>query len=111
MKDIIMFIKESSSNEAWFTFNFKGIKDSDIVKSISNVAYKQGVYSETVLDGIKLKLTSENAAKANKISELINDFINSHQNDEDVNKDTINSLMKTVSKFDSYIDKHTEEGE
>jgi len=88
MKTLVEYIKEAAEEKSvpsskTFTFNFKGLEGAeDTLKSAQEIAEECGVEVEVEEEKIKVTVKKESVADADKLFELLQDFIHARRNDE-----------------------------
>lgn len=121
MKSLSTYIKESCINESsdkFYRLSLDSIEGGkDVAKSIIAMSVKNGFYSETTDDGVKVKFNDSNIDKASSVIELINTFISGIPSEkhseigEQLNKLTtqLEVLSNDIEEHDLKADEKSEE--
>lgn len=114
MKSLIEALNESlninESKEKMLRFEFRDLEHADdTIKSIEDLASKNGIYSEKVDKGIKIKVNDSNKDKLDSIQDVLQQYVQKMQDDDKANQDDVESLANQLNKLSDFID--SEDGE
>lgn len=94
-----------SKEEKYFRFTFGSLDKADeTIKSIEDVASKNGIYSEKVDKGIKIKLNDSNYDKADSIQDIVQQYVQKMQDDDKANQDDVKKLADVLDDMSEYLD-------
>lgn len=94
-----------SKEEKYFRFTFGSLDKADeTIKSIEDVASKNGIYSEKVDKGIKIKLNDSNYDKADSIQDIVQQYVQKMQDDDKANQDDVKKLADVLDDMTEYLD-------
>lgn len=106
-----------SKEEKYFRFVFGSLDKADeTIKSIEDVASKNGIYTEKIDKGIKIKLNDSNYDKADSIQDIVQQYVEKMQDDDKADQDEVKKLADVLNDMSEYLDADdksddTEEGE
>lgn len=103
-------INESSSKELRFEFGDLDKKDKTI-KSIEDLGNKNGIYTEKVNNGIKIKVTDDDRDILDSIQDVLQSYIEKIQDDDEANEGDVKKLADQINKLNDFIDEEPEEDE
>lgn len=103
-------VNESSSKELRFEFGDLDKKD-ETIKSIENLGSKNGIYTEKVNNGIKIKVTDDNKDSLSGIQDVLQSYIEKMQDDDKANKSDVKKLADQINKLNDFIDEPEEDGD
>lgn len=103
-------VNESSSKELRFEFGDLDKKD-ETIKSIEDLGSKNGIYTEKVNNGIKIKVTDDNKDSLDSIQDVLQSYIEKMQDDDEANEGDVKKLADQINKLNDFIDEEPEEDE
>lgn len=103
-------VNESSSKELRFEFGNLDKKD-ETIKSIEDLGSKNGIYTEKVNNGIKIKVTDDNRDSLDSIQDVLQSYIEKMQDDDEANEGDVKKLADQINKLNDFIDEEPEEDE
>lgn len=103
-------VNESSSKELRFEFGNLDKKD-ETIKSIEDLGSKNGIYTEKVNNGIKIKVTDDNRDSLDSIQDVLQSYIEKMQDDDETNEGDVKKLADQINKLNNFIDEEPEEDE
>lgn len=114
MKSLTEALNESlninESKEKILRFEFGDLEHADdTIKSIEDLASKNGIYSEKVNKGIKIKVNDSIKDKLDSIQDVLQQYVQKMQDDDKANQDDVESLANQLNKLSDFID--SEDGE
>lgn len=101
-------VNESSSKELRFEFGDLDKKD-ETIKSIEDLGSKNGIYTEKVNNGIKIKVTDDNKDSLNGIQDVLQSYIEKIQDDDKANESDVKKLADQINKLNDFIDEPEED--
>ena len=101
-------INESKEKMLRFEFGDLGHAD-DTIKSIEDLSNKNGIYSEKVDKGIKIKVNDSNKDKLDSIQDVLQQYVQKMQDDDKADQDDVESLANQLNKLSNFIDSEDEE--
>jgi hypothetical protein len=96
-------VNESSSKELRFEFGDLDKKD-ETIKSIEDLGSKNGIYTEKVNNGIKIKVTDDNRDSLDGIQNVLQLYIEKMQDDDKANEGDVKKLADQINKLNDFID-------
>lgn len=117
MKSITKYLKESfeqvnEGKDRYFYFTFVDLENADeTIESIVHIANTKGLYYEKIDDGIKVKGKDSNVDKFDSIIDIVQQYIENlrqkeKEEDEKVNKESLEKLSGQLNKLTDWIDEH-----
>ena len=117
MKSITKYLKESfeqvnEGKDRYFYFTFVDLENADeTIESIVHIANTKGLYYEKIDDGIKVKGKDSNVDKFDSIIDIVQQYIENlrqkeEEEDEKVNKESLEKLSGQLNKLTDWIDEH-----
>lgn len=103
-------VNESSSKELRFEFGDLDKKD-ETIKSIEDLGSKNGIYTEKVNNGIKIKVTDDDKDSLDSIQDVLQSYIEKMQDDDEANEGDVKKLADQINKLNDFIDEEPEEDE
>lgn len=103
-------VNESSSKELRFEFGDLDKKD-ETIKSIEDLGSKNGIYTEKINNGIKIKVTDDNRDSLDSIQDVLQSYIEKMQDDDEANEGDVKKLADQINKLNDFIDEEPEEDE
>ena len=103
-------VNESSSKELRFEFGNLDKKD-ETIKSIEDLGSKNGIYTEKINNGIKIKVTDDNKDNLDSIQDVLQSYIEKMQDDDEANEGDVKKLADQINKLNDFIDEEPEEDE
>lgn len=95
----------NESSEKYFRFTFGDLEHKDdTIKSIEDLGSKNGIYTEKVDNGVKIKLTDSNKDKVDSIQDVLQQYVDKMQNDDKADQDTVKKLADQVNSLNDYLD-------
>lgn len=109
MKSLAEALNESlninESKEKMLRFEFGDLEHADdTVKSIEDLASKNGIYSEKVDKGIKIKVSDNNRDKLESIQDVLQQFVDKVQNDDKSDESDVKTIASQLNKLSDFID-------
>lgn len=109
MKSLVETLNESlninESKEKMLRFEFGDLEHADdTIKSIEDLSNKNGIYSEKVDKGIKIKVNDSNKDKLDSIQDVLQQYVQKMQDDDKANQDDIKSLANQLDKLSDFIE-------
>lgn len=109
MKSLVETLNESlninESKEKMLRFEFGDLEHADeTIKSIEDISAKNGVYSEKIDKGIKIKVNDNNRDKLDSIQDVLQQYVQKMQDDDKANQDDVKSLANQLNKLSDFID-------
>lgn len=109
MKSLAEALNESlninESKEKMLRFEFGDLEHADdTVKSIEDLASKNGIYSEKVDKGIKIKVNDNNRDKLESIQDVLQQFVDKVQNDDKSDESDVKTIASQLNKLSDFID-------
>lgn len=101
-------VNESSSKELRFEFGDLDKKD-ETIKSIEDLGSKNGIYTEKVNNGIKIKVTDDNKDSLDSIQDVLQSYIEKMQDDDKANESDVKKLADQINKLNDFIDEPEED--
>jgi hypothetical protein len=101
-------VNESSSKELRFEFGDLDKKD-ETIKSIEDLGSKNGIYTEKVSNGIKIKVTGDNRDSLDGIQDVLQSYIEKMQDDDKANEGDVKKLAGQINKLNDFIDEPEED--
>lgn len=84
----------------------------DTIKSIEDLASKNGIYTEKVDGGIKIKCDDSSRDKLDSIQDVLQQYVQMMQDNDKADQDKVKALADQLSKLTAFIDDEDEgEGE
>lgn len=114
MKSLVETLNESlninESKEKMLRFEFGDLDHADeTIKSIEDISAKNGIYSEKIDKGIKIKANDSNKDKLDSIQDVLQQYVQKMQDDDKANQDDVKSLANQLNKLSDFIDSEDEE--
>lgn len=103
-------VNESSSKELRFEFGDLDKKD-ETIKSIEDLGSKNGIYTEKINNGIKIKITDDNRDSLDSIQDVLQSYIEKMQDDGEANEGDVKKLADQINKLNNFIDEEPEKDE
>lgn len=109
MKSLAEALNESlninESKEKMLRFEFGDLEHADdTVKSIEDLASKNGIYYEKVDKGIKIKVNDNNRDKLESIQDVLQQFVDKVQNDDKSDESDVKTIASQLNKLSDFID-------
>lgn len=109
MKSLVETLNESlninESKEKMLRFEFGDLDHADeTIKSIEDLSNKNGIYSEKVDKGIKIKVNDSNKDKLDSIQDVLQQYVQKMQDDDKANQDDVKSLANQLDKLSDFIE-------
>lgn len=101
-------VNESSSKELRFEFGDLDKKD-ETIKTIEDLGSKNGIYTEKVNNGIKIKVTDDNKDSLDGIQDVLQSYIEKIQDDDKANESDVKKLADQINKLNDFIDEPEED--
>jgi hypothetical protein len=101
-------VNESSSKELRFEFGDLDKKD-ETIKSIEDLGSKNGIYTEKINNGIKIKGTDTDRDSLGGIQDVLQSYIEKMQDDDKANEGDVKKLADQINKLNDFIDKPEED--
>lgn len=101
-------INESSSKELRFEFGELDKKD-ETIKSIEDLGSKNGIYTEKISNGIKIKATDGNRDKLDSIQDVLQQYVQNLQDDDKADEGDVKKISDQLDKLNDFIDEEPEE--
>lgn len=101
-------VNESSSKELRFEFGDLDKKD-ETIKSIEDLGSKNGIYTEKVNNGIKIKVTDDNKDSLDGIQDVLQAYIEKMQDDDKADESDVKKLADQINKLNDVIDEPEED--
>lgn len=101
-------VNESSYDMLRLEFGSLDKKD-ETIKSIEDLAAKNGIYSEKIDNGIKLKLATDSKAKLDSIQDVLQQYVDKMQDDDKADESDVDKLARQLDKLSDFIDSDDEE--
>lgn len=115
MKNLSDYIYESMMNESSSTelrFEFGDLdKKDETIKSIEDLGSKNGIYTEKINNGIKIKVANDNCDSLDGIQDILQSYVEKMQDDDKADEDTVKKLADQVNKLADFIDTTSDEDE
>lgn len=115
MKNLSDYIYESMMNESSSTelrFEFGDLdKKDETIKSIEDLGSKNGIYTEKINNGIKIKVTDDNCDSLDSIQDVLQSYVEKMQDDDKADEGTVKKLADQVNKLADFIDTASDEDE
>lgn len=83
----------------------------DTIKSIEDLASKNGIYTENVDGGIKIKCNDSNRDKLESIQDVLQQYVQKMQDDDKADQDKVKSLADQLNKLTAFIDDEDDDNE
>lgn len=100
-----MNIVHESKEEKYFRFSFGSLDKADeTIKSIEDIASKNGIYTEKIDKGIKIKLNDSNYEKVDSIQDIVQQYVQKMQDDDKANQDEVKKLADVLNDMNEYLD-------
>lgn len=100
----------NESKEKMLRFEFGDLEHADeTIESIEDLSNKNGIYSEKVDKGIKIKVNDSNKDKLDSIQDVLQQYVQKMQDDDKANQDDVESLANQLNKLSDFIDSEDEE--
>jgi vacuolar-type H+-ATPase subunit I/STV1 len=113
MKNLSDYIYESIVNESLskvLRFEFGDLdKKDETIKSIENLGSKNGIYTEKINNGIKIKVTDDNRDSLGGIQDVLQSYIEKMQDDDKANEGDVKKLADQINKLNDFIDEPEED--
>lgn len=113
MKNLSDYIYESMVNESSskeFRFEFGDLdKKDETIKSIEDLGSKNGIYTEKVNNGIKIKVTDDNRDSLDGIQDVLRSYIEKIQDDDKADESAVKKLADQINKLNDFIDEPEED--
>lgn len=81
----------------------------DTIKSIEDLASKNGIYTEKVDGGIKIKCNDSNRDKLESIQDVLQQYVQKMQDDDKADQDKVKNLADQLNKLTAFIDEEDDE--
>ena len=109
MKNLAEALNESlninESKEKMLRFEFGDLEHADdTIKSIKDIASNNGIYSEKVDKGIKIKVNDNNRDKLDSIQDVLQQFVDKVQNDDKADESDVKTIADQLNKLNDFID-------
>lgn len=109
MKNLAEALNESlninESKEKMLRFEFGDLEHADdTIKSIEDIASNNGIYSEKVDKGIKIKVNDNNRDKLDPIQDVLQQFVDKVQNDDKADESDVKTIADQLNKLNDFID-------
>ena len=109
MKSLVETLNESlninESKEKMLRFEFGDLDHADeTIKSIEDLSNKNGIYSEKVDKGIKIKVNDSNKDKLDSIQDVLQQYVQKMQDDDKADQDDVKSLANQLDKLSDFIE-------
>ena len=109
MKNLAEALNESlninESKEKMLRFEFGDLEHADdTIKSIEDIASNNGIYSEKVDKGIKIKVNDNNRDKLDSIQDVLQQFVDKVQNDDKADESDVKTIADQLNKLNDFID-------
>lgn len=109
MKSLAEALNESlninESKEKMLRFEFGDLEHADdTIKSIEDIASNNGIYSEKVDKGIKIKVNDNNRDKLDSIQDVLQQFVDKVQNDDKADESDVKTIADQLNKLNDFID-------
>ena len=109
MKSLAEALNESlninESKEKMLRFEFGDLEHADdTIKSIEDIASNNGIYSEKVDKGIKIKVNDNNRDKLDPIQDVLQQFVDKVQNDDKADESDVKTIADQLNKLNDFID-------
>ena len=109
MKSLAEALNESlninESKEKMIRFEFGDLEHADdTIKSIEDIASNNGIYSEKVDKGIKIKVNDNNRDKLDSIQDVLQQFVDKVQNDDKADESDVKTIADQLNKLNDFID-------
>lgn len=116
MKSLVETLNESlninESKEKMLRFEFGDLDHADeTIKSIEDLSNKNGIYSEKVDKGIKIKVNDSNKDKLDSIQDVLQQYVQKMQDDDKANQDDVKSLANKLDKLSDFIESEDDDKE
>lgn len=115
MKSLFECLRESIMSESSYDmirFEFGDLdKKDETIKSIEDLASKNGIYSEKIDNGVKIKLTTNSKDKLDSIQDVLQQYVDKMQDDDKANESDVTKLASQLDKLSEFIDSDDEEDE
>lgn len=116
MKSLVETLNESlninESKEKMLRFEFGDLDHADeTIKSIEDLSNKNGIYSEKVDKGIKIKVDDSNKDKLDSIQDVLQQYVQKMQDDDKANQDDVKSLANQLDKLSDFIESEDDDKE
>lgn len=116
MKSLVETLNESlninESKEKMLRFEFGDLDHADeTIKSIEDLSNKNGIYSEKVDKGIKIKANDSNKDKLDSIQDVLQQYVQKMQDDDKANQDDVKSLSNQLDKLSDFIESEDDDKE
>lgn len=114
MKSLVETLNESlninESKEKMLRFEFGDLEHADdTIKSIEDLSNKNGIYSEKVDKGIKIKVNDSNKDKLDSIQDVLQQYVQKMQDDDKANQDDVKSLANQLDKLSDFIESENDD--
>lgn len=114
MKSLVQFLNErlaedniieSASDDKEFRFVFGDLKNADeTIDSIKSSAESKDIYVEKVDGGLKLKGKVDQASKWESIQDILQQYVQQRQDDDEADQNKVKSLADQVNKLNDWLD-------
>lgn len=116
MKSLVETLNESlninESKEKMLRFEFGDLDHADeTIKSIEDLSNKNGIYSEKLDKGIKIKANDSNKDKLDSIQDVLQQYVQKMQDDDKANQDDVKSLANQLDKLSDFIESEDDDKE
>lgn len=110
MKSLTEYIKAVNEAKSGKTFRFEFgdlANASETISSIESLASKEGIYSEKIDGGIKIKQVDNKDAYTG-IQDVLQQYVQGLQDDEKADQDKVQKLADQVNALTSWLDEEDE---
>lgn len=112
MKSLVEFLHTNmtaevvnESKEKYIRFTPGDLKNAqETIDSLRSLADKAGIYNEKTDNGIKFKAKEENKDKFDSIKDVIQQYVQSLQDDEEADKSKVEAIASQLNKLTSWIE-------
>lgn len=113
MKSLVQFLNErlseknitESASDKEFRFIFGDLKNADeTIDSIKSSAESKDIYVEKVDSGLKLKAKVDQASKWESIQDILQQYVQQRQDDDEADQNKVKSLADEVNKLNDWLD-------
>lgn len=113
MKSLVQFLNErlaedniiESASDKEFRFMFRDLKNADeTIDSIKSSAESKDIYVEKVDGGLKLKAKVDQASKWESIQDILQQYVQQRQDDDEADQNKVKSLADEVNKLNDWLD-------
>ncbi len=103
-------LKINESKEKMLRFDFSDLDKADeTIKSIEDLGQKNGIYTEKIDGGIKIKATDSNRDKLESIQDVLQEYVQGMQDNDKADQEKVEALGKQIEKFNKFIDEEDDE--